>query len=107
MNVVVSREFLMPQRCACCLAPADTHLVARHEKMVFLIIVTIRRTATLEVPYCRQCRDHVSGTGGWWIFFKSLGVLFAGFFVQWPLFAASAWLGSFSLLTVVSRSSTS
>jgi hypothetical protein len=47
-----------PRECACCLAPADTTLEVKKSVGTFLVVAAVERVLTLQVPYCRACRDH-------------------------------------------------
>jgi hypothetical protein len=47
-----------PPVCACCLAPG-THRVAQEKtRSLFLGVATIRRSLSIDVPYCASCAQH-------------------------------------------------
>ena len=76
MELKLPRAFLMPARCACCLGRPDASVEARLTKTTSLIVVSIRRTASLQVPYCSECAEHVKKTAGWRILLKTAVVFF-------------------------------
>ena len=77
---VPGEDVTYPPRCACCLAPAEATLRVRKEDVKrFLLSIpaaaagsaylahSIQRRRLTNVPYCRQCRNHVrwARLGGW------------------------------------------
>ena len=91
----------MPERCACCLGHPDAHLEARLTKTIWLIVVSIRRTARLQVPYCAECAKHVKKAAGWRIFLKAIVVFFLSLYVQAFLMIVASWLSPYPSLAVV------
>ena len=101
MKLKLPKAFLMPERCACCLGPSDARLEACLTKTVWLIVVSIRRTARLQIPYCAECVKHVKKAAGWRIFLKAGGVFFLSFYVQAILMVVAGWLERYPSLAIV------
>jgi hypothetical protein len=55
MKQTLPKAFLMPDRCACCLGPAVTYLESALTKTIWLVVVSLRRTARIQIQYCREC----------------------------------------------------
>lgn len=101
MNLTLSRAFLMPERCACCLGAPDSGLEAGLTKTIFLVIVSVRRTARVSVPYCRKCVAHVNSVAGWRIILMTFFVWVLSFFVSAFLWKTGSWLDSYSSMSGV------
>jgi len=52
-----------PIACACCLAGATEQVATQKTNSTFLLVVTYKKTLTLQVPYCSECAGRVRGHG--------------------------------------------
>jgi hypothetical protein len=52
-----------PIACACCLAGASEQVATQKTNSTFLLVVTYKKTLTLQVPYCAECAVRVRGHG--------------------------------------------
>lgn len=101
MKLHLPRAFLMPERCACCLGHADAYLEASLTKTVFLIIVSIRRTARVRIPYCRECCAHISDVAGWRILLETFLIWILSCFASVGLLSLTSWLKAYPSMASV------
>lgn len=92
MKHTLPKAFLMPGRCACCLAPAESYLESSFTKTTWLVVVSIRHTARIQIPYCHACRGHVEASAGWKIFLITVAIFFGGWFVSGLFWSLAGWL---------------